>query len=79
VELVELGYPEMLLALSNGAIDGGNVIEPTLSAAFARGVAAFWEDGRSSTAYGGVYQSAILFVSSRFLSQPDQLRRLLVA
>jgi NitT/TauT family transport system substrate-binding protein len=79
VELVELGYSDMLLALSNGAIDGGNIIEPTLSAAFARGVAEFWEEGRSSTAYGGVYQSAILFVSSRFYSQPDQLRRFLVA
>jgi len=79
VELVELGYPEMLLAMGNGAIDGGNIIEPTLSAAFARGVAGFWEEGRSSTAYGGVYQAATLVVSSRFLAQPEQLRRFLVA
>ncbi|SRR5579884_1301292 len=79
VELVDLGYPEMVVALGNGAIDAGNLIEPTLSAAITRGVAASWEDGYSSTAYGGVYQSGTLFAADRFLSQPDQARRWMVA
>ena len=78
VELVELGYPEMLVAMSNGAIDGGNLIEPTLSAAIARGVAASWPDGLGSTAYGGVYQSGTLFGSDRFVAQPELLQRFLV-
>jgi NitT/TauT family transport system substrate-binding protein len=79
VELVELGYPEMVVALSNGAIDGGNLIEPTLSAAITRGVAASWDDGMSSVAYGGVYQSGTLFASDRFLAQPEQARRWMTA
>jgi NitT/TauT family transport system substrate-binding protein len=77
VDLIELGYGDMVTAMANGILDGGNIIEPTLTAAYGRGVAQFWEDGRTSVAYGGVYQAGTLYASERIL-QGDQLARLMV-
>jgi len=79
VTLVPLGYPDMLVAYANDAIDAGVVIEPILSAAIERGVAATWEPGRTSTAYGGAYQAGLLLFSSQFAAQTDQARRFMVA
>jgi ABC-type nitrate/sulfonate/bicarbonate transport system substrate-binding protein len=78
VDLAVLGYPETVVALGNRAIDGGILIEPSLSAAVARGVAATWEQGRSSAAYGGAYQAGVLILSGRFAAQPDLARRFLL-
>lgn len=50
-----------------------------LSAGVDRGVAATWEAGRSSVAYGGVYQAAVLLFSERFAAQPEAARRFMVA
>jgi len=79
VELVPMGYPDMIVALGNRAIDGGVLIEPTLSAAFSRGVAASWDPGMISTAYGGTYQAAMLFFNEQLASQPDLARRFMLA
>jgi len=79
VEATVLGFPDMVAALGNRAIDAAVIIEPLLSAAVERGVAVTWEPGRSSAAYGGVYQAAILVVSGRFAAQSDLVRRFLVA
>src|SRR5262249_33974109 len=45
VELTALGFPDMVPAFANGAIDGANMIEPVLSQALDRGVATAWEPG----------------------------------
>jgi NitT/TauT family transport system substrate-binding protein len=79
VDLTPLGYGDMVVAFSNGAIDGANIIEPSLSAAIERGVAATWEPGRSSAAFGGVYQAATVVFSGQFASQTDLARRFMVA
>jgi ABC-type nitrate/sulfonate/bicarbonate transport system substrate-binding protein len=79
VDLTPLGFPDMIVALSNRAIDGANMIEPAQSAAVERGVAATWEPGRSSAAFGGVYQAAAILVSGRFAAQTDLARRFLIA
>ena len=79
VELVPMGYPDMLVALGNRAIDGGVLIEPTLSAAFARGLAAPWGPGQVSAAYGGGYQAAVLFYAEQFAIQTELARRFMVA
>jgi NitT/TauT family transport system substrate-binding protein len=80
VELTTLGFPDMVPALANGAIDGANMIEPMLSAAVAdRGVATAWEPGRASALYGGVYQAGIMLFSGRLASQTDLARRYMIA
>lgn len=79
VDLTVLGYPDMLPALSNAAIDGGVIIEPTLSAALTRGLAVGWEPGYSSVAYGGPYQAGVLYYSPRFTQQPELGRRFMTA
>jgi NitT/TauT family transport system substrate-binding protein len=79
VTLTPLGYPDMLVAFANDAIDAGVVIEPILSAAVGRGVASTWEPGRTSTAYGGPYQAGLLLFSDQFASQTDLARRFMVA
>jgi NitT/TauT family transport system substrate-binding protein len=79
VELVVLGFPDMLPALSNGAIDGAVIVEPILSAAVARGVLTPWQPGQMNVAFGGPYQAAVLFYSDRFAAQTDVARRFMIA
>ncbi|HLH24565.1 MAG TPA: ABC transporter substrate-binding protein [Chloroflexota bacterium] len=79
VNLVELGYPDQLVAFANGGIDAAVIIEPSLTAAVARGLAAPWDLGYSSVAYGGAYQAAALLYSGRFAGQTDLARRFMVA
>jgi NitT/TauT family transport system substrate-binding protein len=79
VNLVELGYPDQLIAFANGGIDAAVIIEPTTTAAMARGLIATWEPGRSSVAYGGAYQAGLLLYSGRFAAQTDLARRFMVA
>jgi NitT/TauT family transport system substrate-binding protein len=78
VDLVPLGYPDMLVAFGNRNIDAANVIEPSLSAGVERGVLSTWEQGQSAPAYGGVYQAATVVISGRFAAQMDLARRFLV-
>ncbi len=79
IELTPLGYPEMLVAFGNRAIDGANIIEPSLTAAIGRGLIGTWEQGRASTAFGGVYQAATVVFSTRFAAQTDVARRFMTA
>jgi len=79
VDLTVLSYPDMLTALANGAIDGGVLIEPTLSAAVSRGLVAMWEPGFTSVAFNGPYQAGVLYFSDRFAAQTDLARRFMVA
>jgi NitT/TauT family transport system substrate-binding protein len=79
VDLVALGYPEMLAGLANRALDAAVLIEPSLSAAVARGLVATWEPGYGSTAFGGAYQASLVFYSGQFAAQTDLARRFMVA
>jgi NitT/TauT family transport system substrate-binding protein len=79
VDLTALGFPDMVPAFANGAIDGANMIEPLLSTAVNRGVATAWEPGRASAAYGGVYQAGIMLFSGRLAGQTDLARRYMIA
>jgi NitT/TauT family transport system substrate-binding protein len=79
VELTVLGYPDMLAALGNGAIDAGVIIEPILTAAVTRGLALTWPEGYSSTAYGGAYQAGLLLYGGQFAADTDLARRFMTA
>jgi NitT/TauT family transport system substrate-binding protein len=79
VTLVPLGFPDMIVAFANGAIDGASMIEPMLSVAVERGLVVAWEPGRASAAYGGIYQGGILLYASRLAAQPDLARRFMLA
>jgi ABC-type nitrate/sulfonate/bicarbonate transport system substrate-binding protein len=78
VDVQVLGYPDMLTALGNRAIDGGIIIEPFIAAAVDRGLVSTWEQGYSGDAYGGVYQAGVLIFSGRFAEQTDQARRFMI-
>jgi NitT/TauT family transport system substrate-binding protein len=78
VDLAVLGYPEMLVAFSNNAIDAGVVIEPSLSAGITRGLITPWELGRASTAFGGAYQAGVLYFSGQFAAQTDLAQRFMI-
>ena len=79
VDLTVLGFPEMVVAFGNGAIDAANMIEPMLGVAMERGMIAPWEPGRNSAGYGGVYQSGVLLFSARLAAQTDLARRFMIA
>jgi len=79
VDLTVLSYPDMLTALANGAIDGGVLIEPTLSAAVDRHLVAPWEPGYTSVAFNGPYQAGVLYFSDRFIAQAELARRFMIA
>jgi ABC-type nitrate/sulfonate/bicarbonate transport system substrate-binding protein len=78
VDVQVLGYPDMLQALGNRAIDGAIIIEPFITAALDRGLVGTWEQGYSGDAYGGVYQAGVLIFSGRFAEQTDQARRFMI-
>jgi NitT/TauT family transport system substrate-binding protein len=79
VDLTPLSFPDMVVALGNRAVDGANMTEPAQSAAVERGVAATWEPGASSAAFGGVYQAAEIVISGQFAAQTDLARRFVIA
>ncbi len=79
VDLPVLGFPDMVAAFANGAVEGASMIEPMLSVALDRELVGAWEPGRPSTAYGGVYQGGVLLFSGRLAAQPDLARRFMVA
>jgi NitT/TauT family transport system substrate-binding protein len=79
VDLTPLGYGDMVVAFGNNAIDAANIIEPALSAAVDRGLVATWEPGRSSAAFGGVYQAATVVYAGQFAAQTDLARRYMLA
>jgi len=74
VDLIPLEYGDMIVAFGNGAIDAAYILEPPLSAAIDRGLLTTWEQGRSSAAFGGVFQAATIAYSGQFAAQTDQAR-----
>ena len=79
VELVAMGFPDMLVAYGNKAIDLAVQTEPTLNAAVERGLAVRWPPGAMGEAfYGGEYQAATLLYSEQFSKNTDAARRFMV-
>lgn len=78
VELVTMGYPDMLAAYANKAIDLALQVEPTLNAGVERGLAVRWPPGGLSAIYGGEYQAATLVLSEQFTKNTDAARRFTV-
>jgi NitT/TauT family transport system substrate-binding protein len=67
VELVTMPFPDMVVALSTGAIDAGGLLQPTAAQAVARGVGKILLDDYDQLGQGGV-----VVANSRFLDQhPD--------
>lgn len=78
VEILAMGYPDMLAAYANKAIDSAMQIEPTLTSGVERGLAVRWPPGATSTIYGGEYQAAELVFSEQFTKNTDAARRFMV-
>ncbi len=78
VELVVMGYPDMLPAFANKAIDVSIQNEPLLTTSIEQGLAVKWPPGALSTAYGGEYQVASLIVSDPFGKNVDVARRFMI-
>jgi NitT/TauT family transport system substrate-binding protein len=64
VDVVTLPFPEMLAALSTGAIDAGLLLQPTGAQAVARGIGKILIDD-----YNPNTQNAVIVANSRFLDQ----------
>lgn len=78
VDLVAMGYPDMVAALANKGIDLAQLIEPNVNAAVEKGVALRWPPGATSSIYGGEYQSAQIFISEQFSKNVDLARRFMI-
>jgi len=79
VELTAMGFPDMLAAYANKAIDLAVQTEPTLNAAVDRGLAVRWPPGAMGESfYGGEYQAATMIYSEQFSKNVDAARRFMV-
>jgi NitT/TauT family transport system substrate-binding protein len=77
LEIVELPYPDMIIALGTGAIDLGVANEPYVSIAQQRGVGAKWR-GSQELAPGQI-ASVVMFGPSLYTQRPDVARDFVVA
>ncbi|MEA2945760.1 MAG: NitT/TauT family transport system substrate-binding protein [Alphaproteobacteria bacterium] len=78
VELIELGLPEMVAALSNKAIDGATLLEPFITFATAKHVAVSWKAMGDFLPFTG--QNGVIIYSQTFAQQqPEAARRWMVA
>ena len=77
VELVEIPYPEMVVALTTGAIDVGVAPEPSPTIAVQRGVAVKWHTAYDVTPH---QQGSVLLYTGAFVDEtPDVARDFMVA
>src|SRR5215471_16646439 len=78
VEMVELGLPEMIAAISNKAIDGATLLEPFVTFASARNVGIRWKGMEEFLPFTG--QNGVIIASQKFVEQkPDAARRWMTA
>ncbi len=78
VDLVELGLPEMIAALSNKAIDGATLLEPFMTLAVAKHIAVRWKGMEDFLPFKG--QNGIIIYSQKFAQgQPEAAKRWMVA
>jgi ABC-type nitrate/sulfonate/bicarbonate transport system substrate-binding protein len=78
VDLVELGLPEMVAALSNKSIDGATLLEPFVALAVARQVAVRWKGMEDFLPFKG--QNGVIIYGQRFAEeQPEAAKRWMAA
>jgi NitT/TauT family transport system substrate-binding protein len=78
VELVELGLPEMVVALGNKAIDGATLLEPFITFATAKQVAIRWKGMEDFLPFVG--QNGVIIYAQKFAEdQPEAAKRWMVA
>jgi NitT/TauT family transport system substrate-binding protein len=75
-ELVEMGFPDMVAAFTNRAIDAAIQVEPTAAVAVNRGVAVKWHEAAELSP--GV-QAAVVVYSPLFAGQTDVAGRWMLA
>lgn len=69
-DVVELGFPETLAALGNGAIDATVTVEPFVTLAEERGVASTW---RRVQDYFPVHQTGVVMYGPSILQAPNDV------
>jgi NitT/TauT family transport system substrate-binding protein len=78
VDLVELGLPEMVAALSNRSIDGATLLEPFVALAVAKQVAVRWKGMEDFLPFKG--QNGVIIYGQRFTEeQPEAAKRWMAA
>jgi NitT/TauT family transport system substrate-binding protein len=78
VELIELGLPEMVVALSNKAIDGATLLEPFITFATASNVGIRWKGMEDFLPFTG--QNGVIIYSQKFAQeQPEAAKRWMAA
>ena len=78
VDLVELGLPEMVAALSNKSIDGATLLEPFVALAVAKQVAVRWKGMEDFLPFKG--QNGVIIYGQRFTEeQPEAAKRWMAA
>ena len=78
VELIPLGLPEMVAALSNKAIDGATLLEPFVALAVAKHIAVRWKGMDEFLPFKG--QNGVIIYSQKFAQeQPEAAKRWMVA
>jgi NitT/TauT family transport system substrate-binding protein len=78
VELVELGLPEMVAALSNKSVDGATLLEPFVTLAVVKHIAVRWKGMEDFLPFKG--QNGVIIYSQRFAEeQPEAAKRWMVA
>lgn len=78
VDLVEIGFPEMMAALSNKAIDAAMLIEPFVTLVAANNVAVRWKGVEEF--YPFKAQNGVVIYAEKFMKeQPEAARRWMVA
>ena len=75
-ELVQIGFPDMIAAFANRAIDAAVQVEPTAAVAVNLGLAVKW---REAAALSPGVQAAVVVYSPQFAEQPDVARRWMLA
>src|SRR5438552_3089640 len=74
--LVEMGFPDMIAAFTNRAIDAAVQVDPTAAVAVNRGVAVKWHEAAELSP--GV-QAAVIVYSPKFAQQTDVADRWMLA
>jgi NitT/TauT family transport system substrate-binding protein len=69
-------FPDMLVALANGSIDGAMIIEPFIAQGVARGILDPWKD---PSEYDPHAQTALLVYGPSIISRPEVANRFMVA
>ena len=77
VDFEQMGFPDMVTALSNKGIDGGVVIEPFLSSIVAQGTGVAWR--RNMDIFGHNQQIAIIAYGQKVFNNQDVGRRWMMA